>query len=315
MPRALKLAIAGGLSLLAAAALALALLSSFDWNRARPWLQQKVEQVSGRSFVVNGDMRLSWHAPEHERGWRAWIPWPRLQAHEVVFGNAPWSARPVMASARTVTFSVNPLALLQKRVDIPALALESPEILLERQADGRNNWRIGNGDGAWRFSIGRLSLDGGRIAIDDAVRRLTLTAHAGPAPDAGLAWRLEGSMEGEAFDGTGRSASLLDLHNDDAAFPVAVRIRSGSTDLDAEGTMTAPLTRLGFDLQLRVAGVSMARLYALTGLLLPETPPFSTAGRLIAEREEEGMRWQYENFSGKMGATDLRGDLDRKSVV
>ena len=42
-------------SLLAVLALCLVFLLTFDWNRARPWLNQRVSETAGRPFAIRGD--------------------------------------------------------------------------------------------------------------------------------------------------------------------------------------------------------------------------------------------------------------------
>ncbi len=54
----------------------------------------------------------------------------------------------------------------------------------------------------------------------------------------------------------------------------------------------------------------MANLYPLTGITLPDTPAYSTDGHLLARlKEEGGALFRYENFNGKVGASDLHGSL------
>jgi AsmA family protein len=58
------------------AALAIFIMT-FDWNRARPWVDQKVSEAIGRQFVIQGDLKVGWRHPVGESGWRAWVPWER----------------------------------------------------------------------------------------------------------------------------------------------------------------------------------------------------------------------------------------------
>ena len=43
---------------------------TFDWNRARPWVDDKVTQAIGRPFAINGDLRVGWQHHAGEHGWR-----------------------------------------------------------------------------------------------------------------------------------------------------------------------------------------------------------------------------------------------------
>lgn len=76
------------------------------------------------------------------------------------------------------------------------------------------------------------------------------------------------------------------------------------------GTLTDPLQLGALDLRLKLSGASMANLYPLTGVTLPDTPPYSTDGHLQARlREAGGPVFHYRGFNGKVGNSDLHGDI------
>ncbi len=63
-------------------------------------------------------------------------------------------------------------------------------------------------------------------------------------------------------------------------------------------------------MRLKLAGNSLAHLYPLTGVTLPDSPPYATDGRLIAKLHEPGgALFRYEAFNGKIGDSDIHGDL------
>jgi hypothetical protein len=54
----------------------------------------------------------------------------------------------------------------------------------------------------------------------------------------------------------------------------------------------------------------MADLYTLTGVALPDTPPYATDGRLIANlNNPAGPVFAYRDFNGKVGQSDLHGSM------
>jgi uncharacterized protein involved in outer membrane biogenesis len=87
----------------------------------------------------------------------------------------------------------------------------------------------------------------------------------------------------------------------------------GKNRVEAQGVVTDPGKPSAIDLQLKISGVSMAQLYPLTGIVLPETRPFETAGRLTGTLNARGGNWTYENFTGKMGRSDVAGTLRYRS--
>ncbi|HZW14018.1 MAG TPA: AsmA family protein [Noviherbaspirillum sp.] len=321
MSRATRIAAWSGLALLVLLLACIAALLSFDWNRVKPWINTRVSEATGRSFVIHGDLALTWHAPKGERGWRAWVPWPRLNAQDVSLSNPPWAKMPQMARVREITFSINPLPLLQQRLVIPSLGLNNPQLSIERLADGRNNWTFKQKAGepsAWKVDLQSLVFNNGSVILFDAVKRANLkidVSSLGNGSAYQVGWRIGGMFNGEAASGTGRAGAVLSLQRPDAQYPIEAKLRVGKTSIDAKGTLTEPRKLAALDLKLKFSGVSMAHLYPLIGVTLPETRPFTTEGRLIGSprRNTQGGHWTYEKFTGRVGSSDLSGSLRYQS--
>ncbi len=317
MSRATKIGLYGVGGLLAVLVLGVAVLLNFDWNSVKPWLNSRVSEATGRSFAINGNLALTWHAPQGEQGWRAWVPWPRLNARDVTFGNPDWADETHMATARQVTFSVNLLPLLNNRIVVPSLALDEPELSLRRLRDGRNNWTFNtkqDNASQWTLDLQRLILNKGSLRLVDDIKHAKLKADIdtlgeGNNQDYRIGWRLGGTFNGEEVSGRGRAGAILSLQKHNAQYPIDANIRVGKTSIDAKGTLTAPHQLAALDLKLKIASVSMAQLYPLIGVVLPETRPFVTEGRLHGYPNAQGGNWTYEKFTGKMGASDLSGTL------
>lgn len=303
----------------------IALLLLFDWNHAKPWINTRVSTALDRTVTIRGDLALTWDAPHAETGWRGWLPWPRLRARDVIIGSptslpTSGSATPHLAEVAEITFSLRPLALLDRKIVIPSLALDAPRIHLLRLRDGRNNWTFPQSEQkAWRLELHRLLLTDGTVALDDAVTRARLQLQVATLDDSAqrLGWRLSGSYRGEPVSGSGRAGTVLALRERDAMYPLDADIRVGKTTISAHGTLTDPGQLAAVDLQLKLAGASMAQLFPLTGIVLPETGAFATAGRLHGAPSRGGAHahWTYENFTGKVGASDLAGTLRYEARV
>jgi uncharacterized protein involved in outer membrane biogenesis len=110
--------------------------------------------------------------------------------------------------------------------------------------------------------------------------------------------------------GGGKTGSVLSLRDQDEPFPVQADVHSANTRVAVEGTVTRPAHLAGIDVKLTLAAPSMARLYPFTGVLLPETPAFSTDGHLTGELGENKSRWVYDKFKGKVGQSDIAGRLE-----
>ena len=66
------------------------ILATFDWNRIKPTINTQVSEILHRPFAINGDLAVRWQREEDEGGWRAWVPWPHVIAHDLTLGNPEW---------------------------------------------------------------------------------------------------------------------------------------------------------------------------------------------------------------------------------
>lgn len=308
-------------AVLAIPACAVLALSVADWNRARPWLGDKIGAALGRPLTIAGDLTLHWRQPDGNtgRGWRAALPWPHLQAQDVRMGNPKGIGQPLQASAsaRQVSFALDPLALLGKQVTIPQLRFEQPVLHLLHSADGRNNWTFTqqHPDSPWHVDIQGVVFGKGTAYFNDIDGKAQVRADVDPLANDqryGLAWRITGSYNGKAVSGSGKSGGVLALKTGQP-FPLLADLRVGDTALAIDGELQPADRNAGkkpvIDTRLKVSGPSMASLYALTGVLLPETPPFSAEGHLRGTPDTGGGKWLYERFSGKVGSSDISGSV------
>ena len=316
-------------------------LATFDWNRLKPTINQKVSAELNRPFAIRGDLGVVWERQPDERGWRSWIPCPHVHAEDIVLGNPPAIPQVTMIHLPRVEATLAPLALLSKTVYLPWIKLEQPDVRLIRLAEDNNNWTFqlaGDkrtpGDSApssWSFRLDNILFDRGTIAIDDKITRSDITIlvdplgkplpfsevtgtkdrHSAAKPgDYVFGLSLKGRYKGQPVTGNGKIGGMLALRSASAPFPLQGDFHSGNTRVAFSGTVSDPLNVGGIDLRLKFAGDSLRDLYDLTGVLLPETPSFSTDGRLRADfTQKNRMRFNYQNFNGRIGDSDIHGSL------
>ncbi|WP_244916850.1 AsmA family protein [Pandoraea apista] len=289
-----------------------AFITWFDWNYARPFINREVSTATGRPFAIRGDLSLHWLAPNAQApGLGRWLPRPRLIANDIVLGNVAWSQEPNMIALGRLTFSLEWLPLLDKHVVLPEVTLSAPKVIVEQRADGQNNWTFTKGDGKpspWKLRIGRLILEDGVVRANLAPQQLDLTANIatidGQAP-YGIGVSLKGTFRKVPVTGKARGGDVLSLEDTGDPYPLDASVRIGRTQIAATGTFTNPATLSALDMHLRLSGPTMADLYPITGVLLPETPAYETNGHLL---HTAGV-WRYERFLGKVGQSDLSGTL------
>lgn len=299
-------------------ALCTALLLTFDWNRAKPWLNQRVSEATGRTFAIRGDLSLTWQkAQTYQDSWRRWVPWPSLSAKDIVLDNPGWAKTgPHMAEIGQLTFSLSPLPLLANRIVVPTLELDTPSIALERKLDGENNWTFkSSGPSAWQLELKKLVLAKGAVRLLDAVSKVDIKANIDSLPTTtaegyGIGWKVSGIFNKAAVSGDGKAGAVLSLQNSSTPYPLQADVRVGKTAIGIKGTLTKPSDLAALDLRLKLSGASMSNLYPLTGIVLPATPPFSTEGHLTGKLNSAGGDWTYDKFSGRVGSSDLSGTFE-----
>ncbi|MBK0112988.1 MULTISPECIES: AsmA family protein [unclassified Delftia] len=379
-------------------AVVVVLIATFDWNRAKPWVNERVSESTGRHFAIEGDLRLRWTWPQPlDQGWRHWVPGVTIEAEQLalgqpegwqveqepVKGSAELPALPAppdqlnkgrlpeekakeqpkgkakdkdegkdkdsqaspsapkidsdsivladekmappprdaatMATAARATASLRLWPLLGRHVLLDHLQLEGPDLVFARRKDGSNNWTFKRPEHTgprWRFQVAQLSLRGGLVGWSDGVRQMAVRARLDslvqpPSPDFpyGMRVGLTGRIAKATVEAQGLIGPVLDLQSEQARFPVKLWAHAGSLRARAEGILDNPRALKGMDLQVRLRGSSMADLFPLTGLLLPRTPPFDTNGHLVGSLEPGRAVWDYEEFDGRVGQSDLRGTL------
>ncbi|WP_321948842.1 AsmA family protein [Paraburkholderia sp. J10-1] len=390
---------------------------TFDWNHAKPYVNEKVTEAIGRPFAIEGDLKVGWQRPPGETGWRAWVPWPRFSATQIAIANPDWTKSPHFATLDAIDFEVAVLPLLAHDIVIPAINLVNPSIDVERLVDGRNNWTFklpaSSGPSTWRLDLHDITFSSGNIAVSDqqtktdvkiavsllgqgipigkvmeeqeaasregsaqvigraGANRLTQQvnkqaseAAAASAPSAtseasaaaasgkagvtsapatgsqtlaarsansasgviagsgaapaqpltqepfyAIGWTIKGTYGKTALAGSGKLGGVLALQDAKRPFPIQADMRAGDLHIALVGTLTDPTHLAAVDLRLWLQGQSLAHLYNLTGVTLPETPPYATEGHFVGNFRRGASVFRYENFTGRVGGSDLNGTV------
>lgn len=317
------------------------IIATFDWNRLKPTINQKVSTELNRPFAIRGDLGVVWERQPSETGWRSWVPWPHIHADDIILGNPPEIPEITMVHLPRVEATLAPLSLLTKTVYLPWLKLVKPDARLIRQSEKVNNWTFTFPDkrnddntaqpSGWSFRLDNILFDQGRIKIDDSVTRADLeilvdplgkplpfsevtgakAQPGGQTPgDYVFGLKASGRYNGQPLTGSGKMGGMLALKSAGTPFPVQADFRSGNTRVAFSGTVNDPLKMGGVDMRLKFSGDSLGQLYDLTGILLPDTPPFETDGHLLAKIDsDKGSVFDYRDFNGRIGDSDIHGSL------
>ncbi|WP_321932549.1 AsmA family protein [Burkholderia cenocepacia] len=403
-------------------------LFTFDWNRAKPWVNEQVSAALGRPFAINGDLKVGWRRPDGETGWRAWVPWPSFSATQLEIGNPDWAKAPKFVTLDAAHFDLAILPLLAHEIVIPSIDVVNPAVDLERRADGTNTWTFqfkqSSQPSRWKVRLDSFGFAKGTVTYRDAITKADLTvaidtlgqpiplgdvlkeqeqtsraasaqrvgkhgaaqlgakadaqaassasapsaaassgasgagavasAAAGSAGSSGASaasgapgasaasaasarsastaaaasgasgaaapakpsgptyafgLKVDGRYKNVPINGTGKVGGVLAIQDTSRPFPLQADVKAGDTRLAIVGTLTDPMHLAALDLRLWLQGTSMSHLYQLTGITLPDTPPYATEGRLIGNFKPHASTFRYENFNGRVGGSDLGGTL------
>jgi len=328
-------------------------LTSIDWNFARPWLSRQVSQAVGRDFQMRGDLSLRWRwrssavagTSKPEFGW----PVLHVTAGDLQLANPSWAQHKQFASLGVLEMDLAVLPLLAHRIEIPTLSLKQSQLDLERTADGRNNWNFSLAHAGtqsdWVLDLGVLEFPAGTINYNDAREHTQLqlgidtlqqalpfadtlaeihalagqkpgaasTAATGAAPVSvqpyAMSLAVRGVYRGRPVDGQAKVGSVLSVNDAHRPFPIQVDAHFGATHIALTGTLVDPARLAALDVRLGLSGASAADLYTLTGINLPDTPPFAIDGRLVGTLKPGAMSLSYDSFKGHVGGSDLHGTL------
>ncbi|WP_395010929.1 AsmA family protein [Undibacterium sp.] len=330
--------------------IALIVLLTYDWNRAKPRFNAIVSEALGRPFLIRGDLRLQWIKPTPnfkpnakpepnnlDKTWRRFIPWPHFYATDIHIANPAdfkqnanepavkkaETKDPVhiadqiqyeTASIKEVSFSLNPWKLIHKEISIPTLRISAPLVHLQRLENGTNNWTLRKpaGTSLWQLDLQQIALTDGTIYLRDAIKHADIKVginEDSSDPEYSFTWNLSGKLNDEAIVGEGQVGAVLALTDQTRPFPIRGYLRQDQTIIALTGSLTRPMDLMAIQMRLAASALSMAKLYAITGIFLPETPPFSTEGQLTGVLNASGGKWDYNDFRGKVGSSDISGDL------
>jgi AsmA family protein len=287
---------------LALATIAAVIVVLFDWNQLRGPIEREVSRASGRSFAINGDLKV-------ELSMR-----PRIVANDVIIGNPAWSREPVMATIKAVAFRIDLLELLAGKLVFPEVALSQPRLAFEVNRSGEANWRFGGTAAAEPVdlpAIDLLTIDDGtaiyRDARDDtdmALEIRSLAADSG-ARGFGLELKGKGRYKGQPSTLHARGGAVLHLRNAAEPYPIEASGEVGTTRFSVRGMLLDPLHFKGERLDFSIEGSDLALLFPILGVPLPPTPPYKLAGFL----DHADHVWRFHRFKGTMGRSDLGGDF------
>jgi AsmA family protein len=272
----------------------------FPWDLLRQPINRYVSKELGRRFEITRhlDVRLGRTTTVIVDG--------------IEVDNPDWARDRYLLKAEAAQFDIRLWPLLSRKVVLPRISLQKPQIGLQMEPDGRKTWALARdtSEKGAAPEIGAFIVDGGSLAYlasaqgADIKVQFTLSPEA--ATDMPLNFEAQGRWNRESFNAKGRTGGVLSLSQNLAErFPLEVQATVGGTQLQATGSVTN-LSQLGaIDARFDLRGPNLAELYGIAGVVLPATPPYRVQGQL----DKREAIWNVRDMQGALGSSDLRGDL------
>jgi len=280
----------------AIAALVAITFAFFDWNWLRAPLASYLSAKVGRPVRIEGNFRVALSTR------------PLLTMGYPTVGNAAWSSEPLMASAQRVSLRLNLRSLLIGPIAFDEVSLVRPRLLLEKGADGKENWEFGGAGALPR--LGRLKIDDGLVHYRhaDAATDISINVSSSGSVAVGATpvhFSGSGLLRNNKFTIEGDAETLLSLEQPDQPYRLNVKARAGDTSAHFDGSVL-PTQLDSADGMLTVQGRDLSQLYPIIPVPFPWTPPYRLNGRL----KHDTAKWSFDQFTGKVGDSDLAGRFD-----
>ena len=293
--------IVGGalLSLVVAVVLFAAL---FDWNLLRGPIGRWASAKYDRQIALTGDMDvklLSWT--------------PTVVVRGLKVGGPDWARDRDTADVDEVRASVRLAPLLIGRVEMPLLSITRPRVVMISDRQGRKSWRLDadrpdDGRGAKLPPIERLIISDGALTFEEQRRGLsvnaTVNAQETAGGTAGFVLDGRGAVRGSPMTVRIEGGPFVNIRRD-RPYAFQADVRGAGSALTARGRITRPFDLGRFDAVMTLEGRDLSDLYLLTGVTLPNTPPYRLSGAL----SRDGRVWTFKDFDGRVGASDLSGQV------
>lgn len=287
-------------------------LMLFDWNWLRGPIGRWASEKYDREIVLQGELDVKLFS---------WTPSAHIR--DVRVGGPDWAKEKDTLVVKDALASVRFLPLLSGQVEMPLVEITRPEIVLISTADGRKSWVLDPDKpdtGPMKLPpINRLVIRDGAVFLDEQGRniRLNATINAREGTDGNAGFHLDGrgTINGTPLTLEVRGGPFINIKRNQP-YGFKAELSGVGTTLIADGAITRPFDLGQFNATLSLRGRDLADIYLLTGITTPNTPPYRLSGKLT----RDDAVFTFNDFSGRVGSSDLSGDLkvyktgDRRQV-
>jgi uncharacterized protein involved in outer membrane biogenesis len=225
-----------------------------------------------------------------------------------------------MLSVKRLDVTVSLVSLLKSPMVFPRIEIDGPDIDLLRDSASRANWdfstpgankpqKQGASPPASIPVIKQFILSDGLLAASDRVRKLKFNGKiavddSAKSGENALRVRGNGILNGKPFELRLDGGPLINTdHSKPYDFDASVT--AADIRLTAHTDIAHPFDMGEVTSKFHLSGKDLADAYYLTGLALPNTPPYDLAGTAV----RNGMKFSVDDFHGRLGNSDINGKV------
>ena len=277
-------------------------LSQENWNWARGPIARFASARTGRDIRLEGDLRA------HLLSWT-----PEVNIGGLKIGNPTWQGPGDTVEVGDARVQARLLPLFLLRLELPLVDLQSMKLDLLRDTSGRENWALSQKPSAKPLKlppITRFLIQDGHLHLVDQTRKVqftgTVEASETPLDKGGKGFQMQGqgSLNSEKFLLAASGGPLIAVQRD-KPYPFTLDVHAGASHITADAQISRPFDLGRMQGSLALNGPDLSKLYDLTGVAFPNTPPY----KLAAHFERQENKYAFTDLHGTLGATDLEGQL------
>lgn len=274
----------------------------FDWNWLRGPIGRWASAEYDREIALRGDLDVNLFS---------WTP--SVIVRDLKFGGPAWARDEDTANVQRIEASVRLRKLFAGQIEMPLLSITKADVVLIATEDGRKSWELNpdkpdTGEGMKLPPIQQLLITDGRIRFEEQRRNLsldaTVTARETANDGAGFVLSGRGALNDSPLTLRIEGGPFINIRRD-RPYNFEAVLSGANSRLTADGAVTRPFDLGRFNATLTLEGQNLADLYLLTGVTLPNTPRYRLAGAL----SRDDRIWTFNDFDGRVGASDLSGDV------
>lgn len=293
--------VTGGVFLFLALAVAV-LVAIWNWNWFRGPLASVASARLHRQVSITGDLHV-----------HLWSWTPSMSVEGVHVANPAWAGASTMADIGRISVAVRLAPLFGGHLDLRRLAFADPNVRLYRDKQGRATWDFSGGKASNAPlklpPIRNFEVTDGVLRLRDDVRGLTFSGTVNASQRRGFAghgfeMRGRGELNAQPFTIRITGGPLINIDRT-KPYPFDAQIRAGATYVTARGAVPKPFDFGQFYMNTTARGPDLADLYGITGVPLPNTPPYDLHGRL----SRDGHVFRIVGLGGRVGSSDLTGKI------